>query len=58
MAKVKKDTWEKTLEEYTFSEISNWMVGCIIFGLVRGETIQDIVYRCLTSLANVGKLKV
>lgn len=58
MARRNKDTWEKNLEEFTFDEVIDWIVGCIIFGLARGETLRNIVYSCIQSLANAGKLRV
>jgi hypothetical protein len=58
MAKREKDTWEKSPEEYTFNEVVNWVVGKVIFGLASGQSIHDIIYMCMISLANTGKLKI
>ena len=48
-----KDTWNKTIKEMDFNERVDWAVGEIIFGIARGESLHNIVWKILNTLANV-----
>jgi hypothetical protein len=48
----KKEAWNKELDELNFTELVDWTVGTIIFGLAKGETIHNLVYRILSAFAN------
>jgi hypothetical protein len=53
-----KEVWNKTVDEMEYSELVDWAVGEIIFGLARGETIHNLVYKILSTFTNYNILQI